>query len=79
MTLDTVIGKYNGSYYDTYLISIGGLKSELNSENPHNKPVYTAKQFCDRRYNTCLYHFNYDPYTGEKLDWKEIRNMLEST
>lgn len=76
MTLDTVIGNYCFSYDDTYLVSIGRLKSELRPNNPF-KPVYTAKQFCDRRCSTCLQRFNYDPYTGEKLDWKKIRKMLE--
>ena len=40
--------------------------------------VYTIKQYCDMRYSTNLERFHYDPYTGLKIDWKEVRKMLEN-
>lgn len=40
--------------------------------------VYTAKEYCDRRYTTNLERFNADPYTGEKINWKEVYNYLIS-
>lgn len=76
MTLDTTIGVYCGGYEDTHLITIGGLCDELHATFCFC--AYTAKQFCDWRYSTCLQRFVYDPYTGEKLDWKKIREMLEN-
>ena len=38
---------------------------------------YTAKQYCDFRYSTNLQRFKYDPFTGEKIDWKEVERMIE--
>lgn len=38
---------------------------------------YTAQQYCDSRCNTNLQRFVYDPFTGEKIDWKQVREMIE--
>lgn len=38
---------------------------------------YTAKQYCDFRYSTNLQRFRYDPFTGEKIDWKEVKRLIE--
>ena len=38
--------------------------------------VYTLAQYCDRRCATDLTRFTYDPFTGEKIDWKEVRQIL---
>ena len=39
--------------------------------------VFTAKQYCDWRCNTNLHRFNFDPYTGKRIDWTEVRKMIE--
>ena len=39
--------------------------------------VYTAKQYCDFRYSTNLQRFRYDPFTGEKIDWKKVKELIE--
>lgn len=38
---------------------------------------YTAKQYCDLRYATNLQRFKYDPFTGEKIDWKKVKQMIK--
>lgn len=39
--------------------------------------AYTARQYCDFRFTTNLHRFVYDPYTGEKIDWKEVKRLIE--
>ena len=38
---------------------------------------YTAEQYCDFRYATNLQRFKYDPFTGEKIDWKKVKKMIK--
>ena len=38
--------------------------------------VYSAKQYCDFRYSTNLERFKYDPFTGEKINWKKIKELI---
>ena len=38
---------------------------------------YTAEQYCDFRYATNLQRFKYDPFTGEKIDWKKVKNLIK--
>lgn len=72
MNQDTIIGIYN-DYERSYLITIFDLAADIKRGWTH----YTPKQYCDWRYNTNLERFVYNPYTGEKIDWKEVRKLLE--
>lgn len=56
------------------LCTIADLKSHITKGNT----VYKAKQYCDWRYSTNLIRFVFDPYTGEKINWKEVRKLLET-
>lgn len=75
MTLETTIGVYHYTFEDTRPITIGELHDEIHATFCFCK--WGAREFCDWRYSTCLTRFRYDPYTGEELDWKKIRKMLE--
>ena len=72
MNQDTTIGVYN-DYERSYIITI----VELAAEIKRSWTTYTTKQYCDWRYSTNLERFVYNPYTGEKIDWKEVRKLLE--
>ena len=37
---------------------------------------YTAEQYCDGRCATNLQRFKYDPFTGERIDWKKVYHEL---
>ena len=41
------------------------------------KSTYTMQQLLDRRCATNLFHFEYCPKCGEKINWKELRNIKE--
>lgn len=80
MTGETTIGLF----YDcneTYIITINELIKEIEHSNKTTNDYFKLpwgwKQFCDFRYNTCLQRFIYDPYTGEKIDWKHLKNNFE--
>ena len=53
--------------------------STLNSFARGNKKAlredYTAREFLDRRKGHMTV-FNYCPYCGEKIDWKEIKKAI---
>lgn len=66
-TKDIIIGVLNDTGQP---ISAEELKLELQST------AFTAKQYCDFRYSTNLTRFFFDPYTGKRIDWKEIYNYL---
>lgn len=73
----TIIGILSLSYDCTYLCSVAELY-----EATHDRPFqytahYTAKQYCDFRYATNLQRFRYDPFTGEKIDWKKVKELIE--
>lgn len=72
MDKDTTIGMLCLDYDCTVLASVLDLKYELD----HARTVYTAKQYCDGRCSTNLTRFVYDPFTGEKIDWKKIKELL---
>ena len=38
-----------------------------------SKTIYTMQQLLDRRCSTNLFHFEYCPKCGEKINWKELR------
>lgn len=74
MTGDTYIGLWRNIEYD-YLITIDQMVKEVT--NPILPLPFTWEQLCDKRCSTCLGQFNYDPFTGEKIDWKELKNNFE--
>lgn len=71
---DQTIGLFHDWDRD-WLITVHELKEEMLNEM---LTVYTAKEYCDRRYTTNLERFNADPYTGEKINWKKVYNYLIS-
>ena len=73
VSLDTTIGELCVSYDHTYLCTIKDLKEELN-----HGCYYDSKKYCDFRHSTNLLRFNFDPYTGEKIDWKEVKTLLDA-
>lgn len=73
MEENDTIGIIN-AYGDREMIcSIGFLRDHIK----HGCTVYTAAQYCDWRFNTDLRRFRFDPYTGKKIDWTEVRKMIE--
>lgn len=71
MTDTTVIGILN--FYDNSSeVTIKELAHELTLNQCH----YTVDSYCDWRYNTNLRRFIFDPYTGEKINWKEVKKLL---
>lgn len=68
-TPKTTIGIFH-DYTDSHVITVEELKDLQIST------VYSPKQFCDWRCNTCLSRFIFDPYSGEKIDWKRVREIL---
>ena len=70
---EITIGIINYACDITRLCTIGDLHEEVLKR----KSVFTPKQYCDWRYRTNLTRFIYDPFTGKKIDWKEILEFLE--
>ena len=70
--LNTSIGVLTYSYEMSSIVSVSDLKTEID-----RGCYYTPRQYCDFRYATNLVRFNYDPYTGDKIDWKEVKKLLE--
>jgi hypothetical protein len=50
--------------------------NDLKREFKREDCVYSAQQFCDFRYATNLVRFRYDPYTGELINWKKVKELL---
>ena len=71
MTGQTTIGILAGFSFES-LCSIDELGEYLAGQSR-----YTAEQYCDFRYSTNLQRFNYDPYTGERIDWKKVRKLIK--
>jgi len=69
---DTTVGVLNISYEYYEIVTVKDLKDELGKDC-----YYTPKEYCDFRYGTNLRRFVYDPYTGEKIIWKEVKKLLE--
>ena len=70
MTKHTCIGIFHDTA-DSYPITIHNLIGEIK-----RGVKWSAAQYCDRRYTTNLLRFNYDPWTGEEIDWKEVKRFL---
>lgn len=69
---NTVIGIWN-DYDDTREINVEELGEMIKYGTD---VVYNSSQFCDRRCSTNLTRFNFDPYTGDKIDWKVVYKIL---
>lgn len=71
-------------YEHTTLVTFEKLQEYVNSNNEtysyainhYGFPVgqvYRIVDYFDRRKNTNFNHFNYCPYCGKKIDWKQLR------
>jgi len=69
-TKDTTIGMLHVSYSDTRLATVEDVMGELQYG------YHTAQQYCDFRCSTNLVRFKFDPYTGEMVDWKKVKELL---
>jgi hypothetical protein len=72
MKEDIIIGILNDYDY-TNIVTIKELYDHVMYDT---LCIYTLAQYCDRRYATDLTRFTYDPFTGEKIDWKEVKKEL---
>ena len=71
MKEQNTIGILNGYSHDE-LCTIGELREHISTGGT----VFKPHQYCDWRYNTDLRRFSFDPYTGEKIDWKEVEKLI---
>jgi hypothetical protein len=69
--LNTTIGLLCIDYSTTEVVTVQELKDEIKG-GCH----FTPQQYCDFRYGTNLQRFLYDPFTGKKIDWKEVKSLL---
>lgn len=78
-----VIGMRN-DYENTELITLEELKEHIEREretaaycNDKNLSFslrhYELSDYCDKRKNTDVTRFEYCPFCGKKIDWKEIK------
>ena len=51
--------------------------AELYDHIRDNNSVYSVRQYCDFRYSTNLERFVYDHFTGEKIDWKKVKELIK--
>ena len=70
-TMNTTIGLWN-DYEASFIVDVADLKKKL--ETCH---TWTVEQYCDRRFSTNLVMFVYDPFTGVKIDWKRVKELLK--
>ena len=68
---DTVIGELCFDEHSE-LCSVEELRKELRCGC-----FFTARQYCDYRCSTNLQRFNYDPFSGERIDWKKVKELLQ--
>jgi hypothetical protein len=71
-TLETTIGQLCISYETVNICTVKDLKDDI----ARGGCCYRPQQYCDFRYATNLQRFIYDPYTGTKIDWKEVKRLL---
>ncbi len=69
----TTIGVISVTYDYTCICTV----EELYDFVREKSCVYTAKQYCDFRYSTNLERFNYDPFTGEKINWGKVKELIQ--
>lgn len=68
---EIIIGLLN-DYDEPRLITFDGLKEYIKNRSP----IFCLKQYFDWRYNTNLTKFVYDPFTGEKINWDELKKSI---
>ena len=71
MNKETIIGLLK-DYDNPRLVSFDELKEYIRNWSP----IFSLKQYFDWRYNTNLVRFVYDPYTGEKINWDELKKSI---
>ena len=71
MTIGTIVGLWE----NRQMYTVGELYDEVVNRR---RCIYTPQQLCDWRYATCLNRFRFDPFDGEKIDWKQIKYFLEN-
>lgn len=69
----TTIGVLSVTYDYTCVCTV----EELYDFVREKSCAYSAKQYCDFRYSTNLERFKYDPFTGEKINWKKVKEFIE--
>lgn len=79
---ECIIGMYY-DYENTELVTVNELLEKIESEHRlydyvrslgiKRKPPYTLEDYCDRRKSTNLTRFEFCPYCGKKIGWKEIK------
>lgn len=72
-------------------VTYNNLKEEIKNTNEHYKFVlenygeyyaqriahgFNIKDYLDKRKNTNLLHFDYCPFCGKEIDWKEFRKNI---
>lgn len=57
---------------DPRLVTFDDLKEYIKTWSP----IFSLKQYFDWRYNTNLTKFIYDPFTGEKINWDELKKSI---
>lgn len=71
-------------YENTELVTFEDLSAKVKSNNETYRygiehygfpigQVYLFTDYFDRRKNTNFNHFNYCPYCGEEINWKQLR------
>lgn len=73
----TVIGVLCETNERTFLCSVEELYEATHCKQFQYTAYFSAKQYCDFRYSTNLQRFRYDPFTGEKIDWKKVKELIE--
>ncbi len=72
---NTIVGIMN-DYDNSYCISLNDLfKQSKDGDKNHCNSIYTMKEYGDWRFSTDLQRFNFDPFTGKKIDWKIVKNF----
>lgn len=73
----TIIGVLCETYDRTFLCSVAELYEATHSKQFQYTAYFSANQYCDFRYATNLQRFRYDPFTGEKIDWKKVKELIK--
>lgn len=68
----TTIGVLCETYDRTFLCTVAELRDAMKDAQCH----YTVRQYCDFRCSTNLQRFLYDPLTGERIDWRKVKELL---
>lgn len=70
-----IIGlEWGSSYQEREFVTLKDLKARLPLLSMQG---WNIRRICDWRYGTFFQRFVYDPFTGEKIPWKQIRREYE--